>query len=571
MHPDSRPPRPWRAALLALVISVAALGLVAAISQGVGLRGEVGRTGDPLASSADALAARLDPARTARAREQLRGTGEAARLVGPAGAVRIQTGPDLWRAGDAGWAARLATAGAGAWTLRSGAVEAAATLPSGGRVVLRAPLPPGAGSLGTGGRPLLGAIVLLSLLAAVLTWILAARRGARLRRFAAAAEAAAAGRPAAVPVEGRGDWRRASEAAHAVSVRVADLQDAAEARVEALGAALAPLAHPAAARTPAGGLIRNDALERLVGGMPAGDAAQVEAAVRVGLSSSGPVSQRVTLSDARALDVEAWGVPGGRIVAVGDRTEQARLAALRRQVTGSAARHLQAPVGEVRALASELMTQVPASAASTARRIVSASDRLERVVAQMLRGTANDPRARPLRVGDVSIAGIAFALGRAVDRRLKDRGLQLETDIPADLPAVRTDAALVHEILSELVANSATFTPRGGRITIAGRLLPGGDVEVTVRDTGPGIAPEELPLAGERFGRGAGAMGFPGAGLGLGVAGALAERLGGRLAIDPGPGGRARLQLPAAPAAAPPDPGGADAEPLVTAGSGASP
>ena len=300
--------------------------------------------------------------------------------------------------------------------------------------------------------------------------------------------------------------------------------------------------------------------------MPAGDAAQVEAAVRVGLSSSGPVSQRVTLSDSRALDVEAWGVPGGRIVAVGDRTEQARLAALRRQVTGSAARHLQAPVGEVRALASELMTQVPASAASTARRIVSASDRLERVVAQMLRGTANDPRARPLRVGDVSIAGIAFALGRAVDRRLKDRGLQLETDIPADLPAVRTDAALVHEILSELVANSATFTPRGGRITIAGRLLPGGDVEVTVRDTGPGIAPEELPLAGERFGRGAGAMGFPGAGLGLGVAGALAERLGGRLAIDPGPGGRARLQLPAAPAAAPPDPGGADAEPLVTAG-----
>ena len=121
---------------------------------------------------------------------------------------------------------------------------------------------------------------------------------------------------------------------------------------------------------------------------------------------------------------------------------------------------------------------------------------------------------------------------------------------------MRTDAALVHEILSELVANSATFTPRGGRITIAGRLLPGGDVEVTVRDTGPGIAPEELPLAGERFGRGAGAMGFPGAGLGLGVAGALAERLGGRLAIDPGPGGRARLQLPAAPAAAAAGPGG---------------
>ena len=570
MHPDSRSPRPWRAALLAFVAVAAALGLVAALAVGIGLRDEVGRTGDPLAASADALAARLDPARTAEARELLRGTGEAARLVGPAGAVKLQTGPDLWGAGEAGWAEGLVTAGAGAWTLRSGAVEAARTLPSGSRVVLRTPLPPGAGELGTGGWPLPGAILLLSGLAAGLAWIVAARRGARLRRLAAATEAAAAGRPGPLPAEGRGDWRRASEAAHAVSVRVADLQDAAEARVEVLGAALAPLAHPAAARTPAGGLIRNDALERLVGALPPDDAAQVEGAVRVGLSSSGPVSQRVTLSDSRALEVDAWGVPGGRVVAVGDRTEQARLALLRRQITGSAARHLQAPVREVRTLASELLAQVPASAAATARGIVAAADRMERVVAQLLRGTANDPRARPLHVGDVSLAGIAFALGQAVDRRLKDRGLQLETDIPADLPAVRTDAALVHEILSELVANSATFTPRGGRITIAGRLLPGGDVEVTVRDTGPGIAGDELPLAGERFGRGAGAMGFPGAGLGLGVAGALAERLGGRLTIEPGPGGRARVQLPAAPAPVPPG-GGEGAEPLLTAGSAASP
>jgi signal transduction histidine kinase len=111
---------------------------------------------------------------------------------------------------------------------------------------------------------------------------------------------------------------------------------------------------------------------------------------------------------------------------------------------------------------------------------------------------------------------------------------------------VRTDAALVHEVLSELIANSATFTPRGGTITLSGRRLPGGTVELSVGDTGPGIGGDELAVVTERFGRGASASGFPGAGLGLGVAAALAERLGGRLTMEAGPGGRARLELPAA-------------------------
>jgi signal transduction histidine kinase len=179
--------------------------------------------------------------------------------------------------------------------------------------------------------------------------------------------------------------------------------------------------------------------------------------------------------------------------------------------------------------------------------MLAAGDRMERLVGQILRGTENDPRARPVRESAVGAAGIAHALAAAFDRKLRDRGLRLETDLPPTLPPLRTDPALVHEILSELIANSATFTPRGGTITLAGRTLPGGGVELSVSDTGPGIAGEEVGAAVERFGRGDAASGFPGAGLGLGVARALAERLGGRLTLEPGPAGRARLAIPAAP------------------------
>lgn len=559
MHPEPRPRRPWRAALAAAVAAAAALTLVAAIALGTDLRREVARTGTPLARSADALAGEIDPSRTARARAALEQSGLDARLLGTAGRVRLEAGPDpaVWQAGEPGWAGELATLRASGWDLRDGAVEARRTLPGGAELLVRAPLADGAGTLGASLAPVLAAIGALALLAGAMAWVIGARANRRLRALSAAAEAIASGRPPSVPTGGRGEWRRLGAAVGEMAERAVDLQLAAEARIDALGAALAPLAHPVAARTSSGGLIRNDALDRLVAGLDPADAGVVDDAVRRGLGASGPVSRRLTLSDGRSLEVDAWSVPGGRVVAVGERTEQARLAALRRQVTGAAARRLQAPVSEIQALGSDLLGQVPSSAVPAVRRVQDAGDRMERLVARILRGTDHDPRARPVRMRPVGASGIAYGLGAAFDRRLRDRGLRLETDLPADLPPLRTDAALVHEILAELIANSATHTPRGGTITLAGRVLPDGRVGLTVSDTGPGVPGDELALVGEPFARGAGATGFPGAGLGLGVATALADRLGGRLVLEAGPGGTARLELPASLAPA----GGADGDP----------
>jgi signal transduction histidine kinase len=553
MYPSPLRVAPWRPALVGFVSLACALGLVGAVAVGLDLRREVERTGDPLARSAEVLAARIDPSDARSARATLEDAGAPARLVGPAGRVRLQTGSpaSVWRAGPAAWTGSLATTGVDGWTLRDGAVEASRELASGSRVVLRRPLAPGAGALDSGLWPIGALVLALALLGAAIVWLVAGRSGSRARALAAAAEAGAAGRPVPVPESGRGDVRRLSRAVGGLAARAAELQDAAEAGVEALGAALGPMAHAAAARTPAGSLVRNEALERLVRDAAPPDAAAVEEAVRAGLEATGPVARRLALGDGRALEVEAWAVPGGRVVTVGERTEQARLATLRRQLTGSAARHLHAPVSEIQALGSELLAQVPAAAAPGVRRILAAGDRMERLVGQVLRGTDNDPRARPVRASAVGAAGLAYGLAAAFEGRLRDRGLRLETDLPPSLPPLRTDPALVHEILSELIANSATFTPRGGTITLSGRALPGGGVELAVADSGPGVAADELGLAMEQFGRGDGASGFPGAGLGLGVARALAERLGGRLTIEPGQDGRARLELPAGPSRPP--------------------
>lgn len=548
MPHDIRPRRPWRAAIAVIAGVAVVLGLVSLLPLGLDLRREVDRAGQPLAAAADRAAAQVDPGRPAQAGRVLRDTGYSARLLGPAGRVRVQTGPagDVWSRGDAGTAGAIATAGMSGWTLRDGAVEATRELPSGASIVLRERLAPGAGTVGSAGPPVAAAVAVLALLAGVAAWFLGMRRERRLARLTAAAQALGGGRPAPIRAEGRGGWRNLSGAMESAAERAGVLQASAEARMEALSAALAPMAYPVAARTPSGGLIRNDALVTMMDALSLQDANALDTAVSMGLASSGPVSRRVTLTDGRHLEVEGWAVPGGRVVAVGERTEQARMAAVRRQVTGAAARHLQAPVSEIQALGSDLIGQVPSSAVGTVRRIQAAADRMERLVAQLLRGTSNDPRAHPLRLRPVGAGGIAYGLGTAFDRRLRDRGLRLETDLPSDLPPMRTDAALVHEILSHLIANSATYTPRGGTITLSGRALPGGTVELAVSDTGPGIAGDEIHGITERFARGATAAGLPGAGLGLGVATALAERLGGRLTVEAGPGGKARLELPAA-------------------------
>src|SRR5688572_27076701 len=60
-------------------------------------------------------------------------------------------------------------------------------------------------------------------------------------------------------------------------------------------------------------------------------------------------------------------------------------------------------------------------------------------------------------------------------------------------------ASELQSALSNLVSNAVRYTPSGGTVEVQSRLLEGGRIEFTVRDTGPGIAPEHLPRLTERF------------------------------------------------------------------------
>jgi len=89
----------------------------------------------------------------------------------------------------------------------------------------------------------------------------------------------------------------------------------------------------------------------------------------------------------------------------------------------------------------------------------------------------------------------------------------------------------LQQVLDALLHNALRFA-RGGTVTV--RLTaPASDVEVRVRDDGPGLTPEQCLLAARRFWRGPDQQNVPGSGLGLSIARTLVERCGGELTVSP--------------------------------------
>lgn len=125
----------------------------------------------------------------------------------------------------------------------------------------------------------------------------------------------------------------------------------------------------------------------------------------------------------------------------------------------------------------------------------------------------------------------------------------LVCDVPPNLPTVQLDPFRMRQVFSNLLNNALQHTPTGTRIVLSAR-SNGDQVEITVSDNGPGIAPDDLPHIFDRFYRADRARGHGGhgSGLGLSIANQLAHLHGGTLSVDsaPGAGAAFHLRLPLA-------------------------
>ncbi len=120
--------------------------------------------------------------------------------------------------------------------------------------------------------------------------------------------------------------------------------------------------------------------------------------------------------------------------------------------------------------------------------------------------------ARPMQLAKVVSAAIDLARPTAASK-----GITLESDFEPGAGQLRGDPDRLQQVVSNLLSNALKFTRAGGRIAVSLRNA-GGSIELTVVDTGQGIAPELLPHVFDRFRQGDNSTTRHTGGLGLGLA-----------------------------------------------------
>jgi two-component system cell cycle sensor histidine kinase PleC len=191
-----------------------------------------------------------------------------------------------------------------------------------------------------------------------------------------------------------------------------------------------------------------------------------------------------------------------------------------------------------------------------ARDILSSGQHLLALINDILDMSKIEAGKMNLRFEPLPLEDVIEDAVRLVQNRAEAAGLSLKVDLP-DLPEVEADYRAIKQILLNLLSNAIKFTPHGGRIEVSGtrRHDPLGErVRISVRDTGIGIAPEDLARLARPFEQieSQHSKTQQGTGLGLALTKSLVEMHEGSLEIasEPSKGTTVSFVLPLRHAAA---------------------
>jgi signal transduction histidine kinase len=227
--------------------------------------------------------------------------------------------------------------------------------------------------------------------------------------------------------------------------------------------------------------------------------------------------------------------------------EMEGLERLRRDLVANVSHELKTPLSALQAHLENLLDRVEEPNPALLEVMLQQSERLSRLVDELLELSRLESGDRPLELEPIRLAPIVERVVKEIEVARPDRDVEIRNEVPSDLPAVEADRERIHQVLFNLLDNAHRFTPPGGVVTVSA-VRENGSCEVSVEDTGPGIPAEHLPLVFERFYRvdPSRSRDDGGTGIGLAIARSVVEAHGGRIWAESalGAGSTFRFVLP---------------------------
>jgi signal transduction histidine kinase len=222
----------------------------------------------------------------------------------------------------------------------------------------------------------------------------------------------------------------------------------------------------------------------------------------------------------------------------------------RRQMTADIAHDLRTPLSVILGHAEALRDGVIAPTPEELDLIHDEAKRLNRLVDDLRTLSLAETGELQLTRRDVSPQQLVERMAAAYTPRAHQKGIKLHSDIAPNLPDIDIDPDRIQQVLGNLLDNALRHTPAGGAVTLSAANQPAAHtVTLSVRDTGPGIAPEDLPRIFDRFYRAdkSRQRDQGGSGLGLAIAKSIVESHGGRIRVESrlGEGTQFHIDLPA--------------------------
>jgi signal transduction histidine kinase len=189
-------------------------------------------------------------------------------------------------------------------------------------------------------------------------------------------------------------------------------------------------------------------------------------------------------------------------------------------------------------------------AASRARYLSRAheqSQRLEALVQSLLDLSRIEAAEFQLTLEPVNLVQLGREIGEQFASRAEQADRLFSMEISKDELPVLGNETQMSQVILNLLENALKFTPQNGSISLTLEQVDD-EARLTIRDTGIGIPPEDLPHLFERFHRGRNASEYAGNGLGLAIVKAIVTRHGGNVTIEsqPGQGTQVRVSIPVA-------------------------